>query len=106
MNGFNYKTNDFNINNAYWLGVLANEVYDVNDENISEKLSKFGFSELKFFSKRSSQACICGNKSSLILSFRGTEGRLNDWLTDATVRHSKVWWTRSCWFLQCTSLYI
>jgi triacylglycerol lipase len=81
---FDARAHDYSRKNAYWLGRIAKIVYDPED-GARAQLAALGLSDFKFFERRETQALIAGDDAMLVLAFRGTEGKLADWMTDLDV---------------------
>ena len=81
---FDARTRSYSRKNAYWLGRMAKIAYDQSDAARGQ-MAALGLTEFVFFEQRDTQAFIAGNDDMLVLAFRGTEGNLNDWMTDLDV---------------------
>ena len=95
MRGFNHKARAFSKVNLSYLSYCSNLAYE-SKADISEPLALLGFdlSRDNFFfadSETDTQAFVVGDKHKIIVSFRGTEGKLSDWVTDIKV--FKETWT-------------
>ena len=53
------------------------------EKEIENETQNWGCTKLLFFSRNGTQAFITSNDDLLILAFRGTEQKLEDWMTDA-----------------------
>lgn len=72
---------------AYWLGQAANLAYS-NEQEIANTTASWGLSNFAFFdgTRTNTQAYVAGNRDLIVVVFRGTEGKLEDWLTDVKIR--------------------
>lgn len=83
MSTYDFEPNarGFSRKNAYWLGRAAQLAYRWPD-NTKNEVGAWGLTEFQAFDAQETQAFIAGDARMLILSFRGTEQKLRDWLTD------------------------
>lgn len=73
------------------LSNFATEMYrnrDSNREELAARLNDAGFTLIEVFNVETTQGFLCrrsvdGEPRYLVLAFRGTEGKVEDWLTDA-----------------------
>jgi triacylglycerol lipase len=70
---------------AYWLAEFADHAYETNPTLLAIWLQQHGFTVKQCFSdpKTDTQGFLAVAGSVAVLSFRGTEKKLSDWLTDA-----------------------
>lgn len=92
---FNKRAKNFSKKNLASLAYCANLAYE-KKEDISDALTemKFDVSNDSFFFSNSdsdTQAFVVGDNHKIIISFRGTEGKIADWVTD--LRVFKETWT-------------
>lgn len=78
---FNSTTRDYSRNNAYWLGHFAKLAYAAPEE-FDNAVKQWDFTRTEFFDVKSTQAYIAIDKDTMIVSFRGTESKIADWMTD------------------------
>ena len=85
MSNFDFaaRTRDYSRINAYWLGKAAQIAYGTFDA-ARQETCLWGLTEFQNFESRDTetQAFVAGDNAMLIVSFRGTEKALKDWLTD------------------------
>ncbi len=83
---FDYDTTEYSNVNAYWLGRAARLAYQPQGE-IANTVKSWGLDNFRFFDgkKTDTQAFVAGNRRLIIVAFRGTEGKLEDWLTDIKI---------------------
>lgn len=85
MSGFDFdaRTRNYSRINAYWLGRASQIAYEPFD-GARQELENWGLTEFQPIESKDTetQAFIAGNGDMLLLSFRGTERALKDWLTD------------------------
>lgn len=95
MRKFNHKAKAFSKINLSYLSHCANLAYESKD-TISKELKALGFDLTRdnYFhsdANTDTEAFVVGDARKIIISFRGTEGKLSDWATDA--KFSKETWT-------------
>jgi len=86
---FQPDSHTFSLNNAYLLAHASDLAY--KDKKAARSgMRKLGFRRFRSIEDKKSdtQALVAGNDKVVVLAFRGTEGRLQDWITD--VRLLKV----------------
>lgn len=73
--------------NAFWLGQAAKLAYS-SEQDIATTTASWGLTNFEFFDgkRTNTQAYVAGNQDLIVVAFRGTEGKLEDWLTDAKIR--------------------
>jgi len=85
MDGFDSKTTQYNPKNALWLGYASQLAYSDNAtvEN-TVKTDKWGFTKFQGFQNVTTDTYgfVAGNTDMILVSFRGTEQNIKDWLTD------------------------
>ncbi|WP_218563860.1 lipase family protein [Marinospirillum perlucidum] len=97
MRKFNHRAKGFSKINLSYLSHCSHLVYKSKQE-IAQELEKLGFDlsrDRYFFSdpETDTQAFLVGDARKIILAFRGTEGKLADWATDARI--FKRQWTQA-----------
>lgn len=97
MRKFNHKSKAFSKVNLSYLSHCSNLVYE-NKGKISKELKNLNFDTSRdnfFFSDSGThtQAFVAGDTKKIIISFRGTEGKIADWVTDIKV--FKETWTEA-----------
>jgi len=86
INMFDPNTTRYNGENALFLADCAKLAYDP-EESIKEVMQdQLHFNNFRFFSGKSTQSFIAGNDKMIIVVFRGTEGKIEDFLADAKLR--------------------
>ena len=56
------------------------------EKEIQNETQRWGCTNSMFFNRKGTQAYLTGNDDMLILAFRGTEQKLEDWMTDAKMK--------------------
>lgn len=74
---FHYRATMFDLVNAWWLIEAATLSYAEKDFAEGE-FKKAGFTEVEYFSGKSTQCYVVSNKDFIVLAFRGTESRKRD----------------------------
>ncbi len=88
---FRYKSNIFDMVNAWWLIEAATLVY-AEEDFVTEKFKKNGgLPEVRYFTGKSTQCFVAGNDKFAIVAFRGSEARLR--ADDSDPRHVIADWT-------------
>jgi hypothetical protein len=86
INLFNPDTTQYNGENALFLADCAKLAYH-KEERIKQAMQEqLNFTTFRFFSGKSTQAFIAGNDKMIIVTFRGTEGKVQDVLADARLK--------------------
>lgn len=98
---FRANTIAYNPMNAELLAFMANVVYEEDEEAIKKvlqdenRLRHFNYTHLRFIEDKltDTQALVVADDEKVIVSFRGTNGGLKDWWTNADytlVSHDKI----------------
>ncbi len=86
INKFDPDTTRYTGENALFLADCAKLAYD-SEESIEQVMKEqLNFVNFKFFDGKSTQAFIAGNDKMIVISFRGTEKKLKDFLADAKLK--------------------
>jgi len=94
---FRYKSNIFDMVNAWWLIEAATLVY-AEEDFVAEKFKKnAGLPEVKYFTGKSTQCFVAGNDQFAVVAFRGSEARLR--AGDPDPRHIVADWMADLNFL-------
>jgi triacylglycerol lipase len=89
LNPFKPTAAGYEPNNALCLACAANLAY-LDEATIAPTVKAWGFTQFKFFDHKGTQAFVCGNAKTIVISFRGTEpDKIKDWLSDIKVRREK-----------------
>lgn len=83
---FDPNTTRYHGENALFLADCAKLAYMPEETCRQVMQDQLGFNNFKFFTGKSTQAFIAGNDKMIIVSFRGTEVNLNDFLRDAKLK--------------------
>lgn len=81
---FDAKTRDYSKKNAYWLGKASQIAYH-GLEKARPEFAAWGLHTCEIFDTKETQAYIAGNNDLLLLAFRGTEGKVRDWMADLDI---------------------
>jgi triacylglycerol lipase len=88
-NPFQPSAKGYHSNNALCLACAANLAY-MDEADIAPVIKAWGFSQFRFFDHKETQAFVCGNSKTILVSFRGTEpSKLKDWMSDLKARKEK-----------------
>jgi len=84
---FEHGTTEYSSINAYWLGMASKLAY-LKKQKIKKTVENWGLDNFEFIegSRTNTQAFVAGNRQLIIVAFRGTEGKLKDWLTDTKIK--------------------
>lgn len=84
---FEHDTTKYSSINAYWLGMASKLAYS-DKEKIQQTAENWGLDKFAFIdgSRTNTQVFVAANRKLIIVAFRGTEGKLKDWLTDAKIK--------------------
>ena len=94
---FRYKSNIFDMVNAWWLIEAATLVY-AEEKFVAEKFKQNAkLPEVKYFTGKSTQCFVASNDKFAIVAFRGSEARLRE--SDSDPRHVMADWIADLNFL-------
>ena len=84
---FEHELTSYSAKNAYWMGQASKLAY-ANPAKISEVVQSWGLDQFEFVdgTRTNTQAFIAANRDVIFVAFRGTEGKLRDWLTDSKIK--------------------
>ncbi|MBI3885953.1 MAG: lipase family protein [Opitutae bacterium] len=74
---------DFSTARAYWLAEFADRAYEPKREELERWLKLHGFTLLEFLDVQGTQGFLAKAEGVAVLAFRGTEQKLEDFVTDA-----------------------
>ncbi|MFQ5542822.1 MAG: lipase family protein [Nitrospiria bacterium] len=78
---FTHDTTQFSLNNAYCLAKASELAYE-KKEKIEETVRQWGFRQFRFYEKNGTQGFTMSNEQIIVTAFRGTEMKIEDWMTD------------------------
>ena len=70
---FKHDAEKFDIGNAWYMADFSRIVYLEDYKRVRHDLKRAGFSKVKFFDNKGSQALVASNKKTIIVAFAGTE---------------------------------
>lgn len=75
----------FSLARAYWLAEIADQAYGLDPKDVTAWCRQQGFTNVQFFEDTATgtQAVLVEGPAVAVLAFRGTETKIDDWLTDA-----------------------
>lgn len=74
---------EFSAARAYWLAEFADHAYETDRTALESWLKPHGFTLLEFIDVNGTQSFLARGEGVAVLAFRGTEKKLEDWVTDA-----------------------
>ncbi len=74
---------DFSVARAYWLAEFADHAYDTDPAALGQWLGQNGFKLVEYLNVDETQGFLAQAEGVAVLAFRGTEKKLQDWVTDA-----------------------
>lgn len=74
---------DFDVGRAYWLAEFADKAYETDRAALAGWLKTNGFTLTAFLDEKGTQGFLAQTEGAAVLAFRGTEKKLDDWVTDA-----------------------
>ena len=84
MDGFDWNTTQYNPRNALWLAKASLQAYNIGTVEGIVTSDAWGFTKFQSFQDNATDTYgfVAGNADMILVSFRGTEQNLKDWLTD------------------------
>ncbi|HET7534820.1 MAG TPA: hypothetical protein VFJ90_00100, partial [Candidatus Didemnitutus sp.] len=73
----------FDVARASWLAEFADRAYETNRSTLTHWLDENGFKLVKSFDAQGTQGYLATSANSAVLAFRGTEKKLEDWVSDS-----------------------
>jgi hypothetical protein len=87
---FRYKSNLFDIVNAWWLIEASTLVYADKDFATEKFKQRAGFQEVEYFDGKATQCYLVSNEKYAVVAFRGSEAKLRE--GDSNVSHIFADW--------------
>lgn len=81
---FQPRAASYDTGNAYLLALAAKLAYD-NPGAIDGGMANHGFAAVEHFDVQATQCFLATSDAAMLLSFRGTEGKIADWMTDLDI---------------------
>jgi len=76
---------EYSADNAHFLAWASELAYSTNKASTRKALRTVGFRKCRTLDGRGTQLFVAANAESIVVAFRGTETRIEDWMTDAKV---------------------
>lgn len=83
MTKFNANTDDFDIQNALVMAKASEAAYSNKIGEIRKEMRAFGFKKSKLIDRNETQCVVTANDDAVVVAFRGTEGKIADFESDA-----------------------
>jgi len=80
------RSEDFSWKNALSMGIASEDAYRSDDPDMRVRATRdWGFQDYKTFDNDETQGFVCWDDEVVLLSFRGSEKKVADWLRDLTL---------------------